>query len=144
LTTTGGATHATCEDRDDQADENEANGENRPGGREDGSRDSDAHRSDRECDEGRHQAAQIEALERVDVSDHPPEQLAAAIPLELRGRKGLDALEEACADSPQGAESVVVGDETLEVAGKRPRESEEAHCDDRHGQGEDWGLLRGA
>ena len=87
------------------------------------------------------EAAHVETLERVDVADHPAEQLAAPVALELAGRERLDALVEARAGPAQRPERDVVRGEALEVAGDRPGEAEEAHRDDRHRQREDRRLL---
>ena len=82
-------------------------------------------------DERRAEPAEVEALQGVDVADHPVEQLAVPVALELRGRERLDALVEARAHARQRAQREIVRREALEVAGERPREPEEAHGHDR-------------
>ena len=88
--------------------------------------------------------SQIEALQRVDVTDHAGEQISASVALELRRREGLDALEEACPCLSERTEGDVVRDEPLEVARQRPGQAEEADRDDRHRQRKDRRPFGGA
>ena len=90
--------------------------------------DPDADGADDERDERRAEAAEVEALQRVDVADHPAEQIAAAETLELRRRERLDPrVERARGSAPSDAQGEVVRGEPIEVARQRPREAEEAH-----------------
>ena len=64
-------------------------------------------------------APQVEALQRVDVADHPADEIAAPEALELRGRERLDPLVEPRSDVPERAQSKIVRDQAIEVAGER-------------------------
>ena len=109
-----------------------------------GGGDSDARGTDGDRDERRTEPSQVEALQRVDVTDHAGQQISASVALELRRREGLDALEEACPCLPERTEGDVVRDEPLEVARQRPRQAEEADRDDRHRQRKDRRSFGGA
>ena len=79
---------------EDAADE-QPDREDAPAAREDRAVDGDARRRRRRAPtSGGPSAADVEVLQRVDVADHPPEQLAAAVALELCRRERLDALVE--------------------------------------------------
>ena len=131
--------HRDRDPRDEQPE-----GEHDGGLREERRRDADGRGADGERDERRPEAAEVEALQRLDVPDHPLEQVAAPVALELRGRERLEARVEARADPAQRAEREVVPDEPVEVARERAGEPEEAHRDDRDGEREDGRLLRRA
>ena len=104
----------------------------------------DAGRPGEECDERRPDSAEVEALQGVDVSDHPGEEVAPPVALQLGRREWLDACVEARADPAERPQGEVVRGEALEVAGDGPGQAEEADGHDRHGQREDRGVLRGA
>ena len=105
--------------------------EDRPGDRQDRGSDADRDRAGRDGDERRGEAAQVQALERVDVADHPADEIASPVGLEPRRRERLDALVEADAQAGEDAEGEVVRGQAFEVAGQRPREGEEANGHDR-------------
>ena len=95
-------------------------------------------------DERRTEPSQVEALERVDVTDHAGEEISASVALELCRRERLDALEEARPCLSERAQGDVVRDEPLEVARQRPGQAEEADRDDRHRQRKDRRPFGGA
>ncbi len=70
---------------------------------------------------------QVEPLQSVDVADHPADEVAAAEALELRRRERLDAGVEPRPDAAERPERQIMGDEAVEIAGKRSREAEEAN-----------------
>ena len=104
---------------------------------------SDARRAHHERDERRRKPTQVEALERIDVTDHAAHEVAAPETGELSRCKRLDTREELDANPPEGAEGEVVRHEAFEVARERSRQREEADGDDRDGQREDGRLLGG-
>ncbi len=71
----------------DPADE-QSRGEDRRGDRQDRGSDADRDRAGRDGDERRGEAAQVEALERVDVADHPADEIAPPVGLEPAGASG--------------------------------------------------------
>jgi hypothetical protein len=89
----------------------------------------------------RHQQAQREVLELVDVGHHAAEQLAVAPGLQARRRQRLDPLEDAGAHPAERPEGEVVGAKPFEVARQRARQREPADGHDDHRQREDRRLL---
>ena len=112
----------------------------RRGRKEECGRDDAGDRDDESHEDGS-DAAQVEPLERVDVADHPADEVTAAKRLELRGRERLDPPVERRADPPESPQREVVGREALEVARERTGEREEADDDDDRRQREDRRLL---
>ena len=79
---------------------------------------------DGDRDERRAEPAEVQALQRVDVTDHAREKVPSPVALELSRRERLDPLEEANPSLPERAESDVVREEPVEVARERPGEAE--------------------
>ena len=79
----------------------------------------------------RHETADEERVERVDVGDRPREQVAAAEPAEPAGRERFDRAEQPHADLGQDPEGREVHDVPLRVAQPHARDRERA--DRRHG-----------
>ena len=121
---------AGSEERYGDAGEREADREDDRRGRQHECRRDDARHRDDESDERRGDAAQVDPLERVDITDHPADEVAAAKCVELGRRQRLDALVDGGADPPERAQREVVRGEPLEVAGERAREREETDDDD--------------
>ena len=63
-----------------------------------------------DCDRGGRGAdpTQVEALQRVDVADHPAHEIAAPEALELGGGKRLDPRIEACPDLAERPQRQIV------------------------------------
>jgi hypothetical protein len=110
---------AGCGGDCNSADEQAGGEDYRRGGKKRG-RDGDRDRAGDEGDERRADAAQVEVLERVDVGDHPREEVSAAVALELDRRKRLDALVHVHACPRQHSQSEVVRGKPLEVPDERP------------------------
>ena len=101
LTTAGGAGQDDRQRRNERAHEQQPDGKNRGGGGQERGCHSHAPRPDRERHERRREPTDVQPLERVDVADHPAQELAAPVALELGGSERLDPLVEARADPAQ-------------------------------------------
>ena len=144
LPAAGGPAQSGGDERDaEPADEEPRREHDRGGGQERGRR-ADAGGAGRERDEGGPDASEVQALEGVDVADHPCQQVALPEALELGRGERLDPLVEAGADAAEGAERQVVRPEPVGVARQRPGKAEEAHRDDCRRQRENRRALRGA
>ena len=144
LAGSGGLAEPAGDHGDGESAEDQPDREHRTGGRQEGRRGPDADRSGGERDERRPEPAEIEPLQRVDVSDHPGHEVAAAESLQAGRRERFDARVEAGANLSERAQREIVRPETVGVAGERTREAEEPDADDRRGQREDRRLLGGA
>ncbi len=99
--------------------------------------------ADRKADHRRPEAAQIDALEGVDVADHTRQEVTLPIGVQLGWGERLDAFVEADADAGQEPEGDVVRRQPLEVPSHGPAEPEEPHRDDGGGQRQDRRALGG-
>jgi hypothetical protein len=85
----------------ENAAENEPEREHEPCEREDRGGHTHAESADGERHQRRAEASEEQALQGVDVADHPAKEIAPAVRVELGRREGLDAPVEAGTDPPQ-------------------------------------------
>ncbi len=137
------AAHQARQRRHAEAAGEQPGGEHESGGGSHRRRGADRDRAGQQRDKRRPEAAQVQILDRIHVRDHPCDQVALAVGVELGGRQRFDPLEEAHSDAPEYAEREVVGAQPLEVAEDRPPEAEELDRDDRDHQRQDGGTLGG-
>ncbi len=105
LAAPGGASQRSRHRRHEQPTDEEADREDCRRLGEQRGRDADARGRSSECDERRPEPAEIQALERVHVTDHAGEEVTSPVALELCRRERLDPLEEAhpsLSERPQG------------------------------------------
>ena len=98
---------------------------------------------DHERDERRAEPAHVQALQRVDVADHPRQQLAAPVLARAAPARAARCARRTARGSARAAQSEVVRDEPVEVARQRPREPEEPHGHDGDREREDRRTLGG-
>ena len=94
---------ASGEQRNRDPAERESEREHDRGRRQDERRCDHTRDRDDERDDRRHEPAEVQPLERVDVADHAAHEIAAPESVELRGRERLDALVDRRSDPAERA-----------------------------------------
>ena len=120
----------------------QAGGEDQAGGGQDRGSHADGHGAGQHRDERRLEAAQVEVLQRIDVGDHPRQQVAGAGSSRAApARAARCARRTWSARRPSDAQRQVMGGEALQVADDRPAEPEEPDRRRSSPQRQDGGSL---
>ena len=133
--------HPRCEERHRDASHHEAGGEHDGRGRQQQRRRDDAGSADDEPGDRRADPADREALQGIDVADHPRQQVPAPEGAELGRSERLDPLVDTRPQRADRAERQVVRGEPVGVPRQRPCEREEADDHDDRRERQDRRLL---